>query len=42
LIQFIPLSLAAIEKRKRNIKEILEIEGGDLLLIERAKQLGFI
>jgi len=42
LIQFIPLSLAAIEKRKRNIKEILEIDGGDLLLIERAKQLGFI
>lgn len=42
LIQYMPLSLAAIEKRKRNIKEILEIEGGDLLLIERAKQLGFI
>lgn len=42
LTQFIPLSLAAIEKRKRNMKEILEVEGGDLLLIDKAKELGFI
>ncbi len=42
LIRFIPLSLAAIEKRKRAIKEILDVEGGDLLLVQRAKELGFI
>lgn len=42
IINFIPLSLAAIEKRKRHIKELFEVEGGDLLLIERAKELGFV
>lgn len=42
LSQLIPLSLAAIEKRKRNMKEILEVNGGDLLLVEKAKELGFI
>jgi len=42
LTQFIPLSLAAIEKRKRHMKEILEIDGGDLLLVGKAKELGFI
>jgi len=42
LIDVIPLSLAAIEKRKKNLKENLEIKGGDLILIEKAKELGFI
>ncbi len=42
LTQFIPLSLAAIEKRKRHMKEILEVDGGDMLLIDKAKKLGFI
>lgn len=42
LTHFIPLSLAAIEKRKRHMKEILEVNGGDLLLVERAKELGFL
>ena len=42
LTQFIPLSLAAIEKRKRQMKEVLEVDGGDLLLIDKAKEFGFI
>jgi DNA-binding NarL/FixJ family response regulator len=42
LTQFIPLSLAAIEKRKRHMKKILEVDGGDMLLIDKAKKLGFI
>ncbi len=42
LTQLIPLSLAAIEKRKKHMKEIFKIEGGDLLLVGRAKQLGFV
>lgn len=42
LTEYIPLSLAAIEKRKKNMKIVLEVDGGDLLLIDRAKELGFI
>lgn len=42
IINFIPLSLAAIEKRKKHMKELFEVEGGDLLLVGRAKELGFI
>lgn len=42
IIKHVPLSLAAIEKRKKNMKIILNVEGGDLLLIEKAKELGFI
>ena len=39
----IPLSLAAIEKRKRLIKEALGIvSSNDLILINRARELGFI
>ncbi len=38
----IPLSLPAIEKRKRNIKESFSIVGNDLILIEKARELGFI
>ncbi len=42
LKQFISLSLAGIEKRKRHLKQIFQIEGGDIMLIEKAKELGFI
>lgn len=43
LAGIVNLSLAAIEKRKRNIREILGIEeGGDLVLIGKAKDIGFI
>lgn len=39
----VPLSLAAIEKRKRLIKESLGIvSNNDLILINRARELGFI
>lgn len=37
------LSLPAIEKRKRNIKEMIGVgQGGDLVLIEKARELGFL
>lgn len=37
------LSLAAIEKRKRTMRENLGIEdGGDLILIDKAKEYGFL
>ncbi|MBZ9629715.1 response regulator [Salegentibacter sp. LM13S] len=43
LPKVIPLSLAAIEKRKRQLKDIFGIEKeGDLVLINKAKQLGFL
>lgn len=43
LPELIPLSLAAIEKRKRHLKDIFGIEKeGDLVLINKAKQLGFL
>lgn len=43
LSKIVDLSLAAIEKRKRNMREILEIEeGGDLALIDKAKEMGFL
>lgn len=39
----IPLSLTAIEKRKKKLKEIFEIEdGSDLALINRARTMGFL
>jgi len=39
----IPLSIPAIEKRKRNMKLAFGVEnGGDLVLIERARELGFL
>ncbi|MBZ9632457.1 response regulator [Salegentibacter sp. LM13S] len=41
LPEVIPLSLAAIEKRKRQLKDIFGIEKeGDLVLINKARQLG--
>jgi DNA-binding NarL/FixJ family response regulator len=40
---YIPLSLSAIEKRKLNIREILEVKGGtDVDLIREAKTKGVI
>ena len=40
---YIPLSLSAIEKRKLNIREILEVKGGtDVDLIREAKNKGVI
>lgn len=43
LSDHVPLSLAAIEKRKRYMKEALDAEkGGDLMLIEQAKKYGFL
>ena len=43
LPQYIPLSLSAIEKRKLNIREILEVKGGsDIDLINEAKEKGVI
>ena len=43
LIDFVPLSLGAIEKRKRKIKEVFDISlGGDKEIIDRARELGFL
>ena len=43
LVDFVHLSLSAIEKRKSFIKEVLEIEhGDDAAIVEKAKQLGYI
>ena len=37
LVDYIPLSLAAIEKRKRNIRKIFEIEeSGDKPILDKA------
>jgi len=42
LENYIPLSGSAIEKRKYNIKRILEVNGGDEDLINEARNQGFI
>lgn len=43
LASIVNLSLPAIEKRKRNIKEAIGVDqGGDLVLVEKARDLGFI
>lgn len=43
LPNFIPLSKAAIEKRKKRLKEIFEVEeSNDIDLVMRAKEKGFI
>ena len=43
LVKKVPASLASIEKRKRMMKEIFEVEReGDLALINKAKKLGFL
>lgn len=40
---FVPLSLSAVEKRKLNLKELLEVKGGsDVELIQEAKNKGLI
>lgn len=41
--QFVPLSLSAVEKRKLNLKETLDIKGGsDIDLIREAKNKGLL
>lgn len=43
LVQKVPLSLAAIEKRKKFLKEIFEVDDrGDLALINGARKMGFL
>lgn len=43
LVDKVPLSLTAIEKRKKKLKEIFEVEdGSDLALISRARKMGFL
>ena len=43
LVDIIPLSLAAIEKRKKILKEIFEVENnGDLALVSQARKKGFL
>ena len=43
LVDYIPLSLAAIEKRKRNIRKIFEIEeSGDKPILDKAIEYGFL
>lgn len=43
LVDVIPLSLPAIEKRKRKIREIFGIsESGDMAMLNRAEELGFL
>lgn len=43
LVDKVHLSLAAIEKRKKIMKEIFEVEnGGDLALINAARKMGFL
>src|SRR5690554_5486446 len=40
---YIPLSLPAIEKRKRRLKEVFEVEdGNDIDLLRRAEEEGFL
>lgn len=42
LPEYIPMSLGGIEKRKRVMKEIFDIKGGDLVLVDFAKKHGFL
>ncbi|MBZ9629732.1 response regulator [Salegentibacter sp. LM13S] len=43
LVDYIPLSLGAIEKRKRRIKEVFGINrGGDREILDKARQLGYL
>jgi hypothetical protein len=42
ITQYIPISINAIEVRKSNLKELLEvIDGTDLDLVREARNLGF-
>ena len=42
LIHYIDLSLSAIEKRKKNLKLIFNVDGDDELLLIEAKKRGFL
>ena len=43
LVDYVPLSLGAIEKRKRKIKEVFCISnGGDREILDKARELGFL
>lgn len=43
LVEFIPLSLPAIEKRKRKIRDIFEVsDSGDMAILNRAEELGYL
>ena len=43
LVEYVPLSLSAIEKRKSHIKLVLDLENGDDAdIVEKAKALGYI
>ena len=43
LPKIVPLSIAGIEKRKRILKEVFDVEDqGDKALIMKARELGFI
>ena len=43
LVDYIPLSLAAIEKRKRNIRKVFGIEeSGDKAILDKAAEYGFL
>ena len=43
LPKILPLSLATVERRKKHLKEIFDVEGDDdRELLERARELGFI
>jgi len=43
LVNIVNLSLPAIEKRKKSIKEAIGLEeGGDIVLVEKAREMGFL
>lgn len=42
LIKYIPMSDSGIEKRKYRIKRLLEVDGDDEVLIEKARRMGYI
>lgn len=43
LVNYVPLSIGAIEKRKRKIKDVFDItDGGDKAILEKAESLGYL
>lgn len=42
LIKYIPMSDSGIEKRKYRIKRLLEVDGDDEVLIDKARRMGYI
>jgi len=42
LVEYIPLSLSAIEKRKNYIKQLFNVKGDDEHLLIEAKKRGFL